>query len=84
MMRHETAFSARCRLVREAVQALPPKERRVMMRYCGLDGPAQTMPDIARHLKVTVQRVSQLKVKSFARLRANPEFMALAHEMRAA
>ena len=62
------------------LQSLPWKEAEVLRRYCGLDGPPETMRKLAQDLGVTVARVNQLKQQALSLLRADRHFMSLAHD----
>lgn len=62
------------------LDSLAPKEADVLRRYCGLEGPPETMRALAEEYGLTVTRVNQLKQQALSHLRADREFMSLAHD----
>ena len=70
----------RCRSVSSILRRLPGKGAEVLRRYCGLEGPPETMRKLALDYGLTIARVNQLKWQAVSQLRANQEFMALAHD----
>ncbi len=59
------------RAIESSLVDLPPRERRAVRRYFGLDGsPPHTLAEIADDLGVTRERARQLKEQGLARLRA--------------
>jgi RNA polymerase primary sigma factor len=56
--------------VRRALAPLPPRDRRVIVLYYGLDsGEPKTLDEIGRMLGVTRERVRQLRDRALAALR---------------
>lgn len=64
----------------QVLQTLPVRQAEVLSRYWGLQGPPETMRDLSKALGLTVARVNQLKHQALATLRADQDFMSLAHE----
>jgi RNA polymerase primary sigma factor len=58
----------RARAVREALEDLPERERRIMELRFGLDGEAQSLEAIGRELQLTRERVRQLEAQAMAKL----------------
>jgi RNA polymerase primary sigma factor len=58
----------RARAVREALEDLPERERRIMELRFGLDGEPQSLEAIGRELQLTRERVRQLESQAMARL----------------
>jgi RNA polymerase primary sigma factor len=58
----------RARAVREALEQLPERERRIMELRFGLDGEPQSLEAIGRELDLTRERVRQLEGHALARL----------------
>jgi RNA polymerase primary sigma factor/RNA polymerase nonessential primary-like sigma factor len=76
-----TAHVRRRRDVMEWVQALPDKERQVVIRRFGLDGgEAQTLEEIGRSLGLTRERIRQIETTALASLRATVDNKSLRAE----
>jgi RNA polymerase primary sigma factor len=58
----------RARAVREALQELPERERRILELRFGLDGEPQSLEAIGRELRLTRERVRQLESQALASL----------------
>ena len=58
----------RARAVREALEQLPERERRIMELRFGLDGEPQSLEKIGRELQLTRERVRQLEAQAMAKL----------------
>ena len=66
----EADDSFRGQAVREALQALPELERRVLELRFGFDGEQQSLETIERELGISRERVRKLERNAFARLEA--------------
>ena len=66
----EANDSFRGQAVREALQALPELERRVLELRFGFDGEQQSLETIERELGISRERVRKLERNAFARLEA--------------
>jgi RNA polymerase primary sigma factor len=65
----EVELSLRSQALQEALNALPDRERRVLVLRYGLDGEEpRTLEDIGRRLGLTRERVRQIEVESLRRL----------------
>jgi RNA polymerase primary sigma factor len=65
----EVELTLRSQALREALVALPERERRVLVLRYGLsDGEPHTLEEIGRHLGLTRERVRQIEVESLRRL----------------
>jgi len=64
----EAAEAIRARSVREAVQALPERERRVLELRFGFDGEPTSLEQIGRELKISRERVRQVERDALAAL----------------
>ena len=57
---------------------LEPRDRYIIERYYGLDGePPQTLEEIGRQLSLTRERIRQIRVQLFAKLKKNERLKAL-------
>jgi RNA polymerase primary sigma factor len=56
------------RCVRQALVLLPEREREIVVRHFGLDGPPRTLEEIGRELGLTRERVRQLELHALADL----------------
>ena len=59
----------RSRVVREALSALPEREKTVIMRRFGIDGAPVTLEDIGKELGITRERARQLEKQAIDKLR---------------
>ncbi|MFH0937407.1 MAG: sigma-70 family RNA polymerase sigma factor [Candidatus Daviesbacteria bacterium] len=68
----ETAIeNERAQAVREALEILPRRERRIIVKRLGLNGhPSQTLVEVATTEKVSTERVRQLEVNALNILKA--------------
>jgi RNA polymerase primary sigma factor len=64
----EAAEAIRARSVREAVRALPERERRVLELRFGFDGEPTSLEQIGRELKISRERVRQVERDALAAL----------------
>ncbi len=64
----EAAEALRARSVREAVRALPERERRVLELRFGFDGEPTSLEQIGRELKISRERVRQVERDALAAL----------------
>jgi RNA polymerase sigma factor (sigma-70 family) len=56
--------------VREALQALPDVERRILELRFGFEGEGRTLEEIGRELAISRERVRQLERSAMTRLEA--------------
>jgi RNA polymerase primary sigma factor len=64
--------------IRQAVERLPERERRVVELRFGFDGEVQSLEAIGRELGITRERVRQLEANAFARLEQELESLVSA------
>src|SRR5262249_45075809 len=64
----EADVSLRDHGVREALQNLPERERRVIELRFGFDGESRSLESIGKELGITRERVRQLEASAFAKL----------------
>jgi RNA polymerase primary sigma factor len=65
VVRHSTL-----RALKQAVRALPPRERLVLARRYGLDGrEPETLAALAGKLRISPERVRQIEAKALEKLR---------------
>ena len=68
--------------VRQALEKLPERERRVIEMRFGFDGEANSLEAIGRELGITRERVRQLEAEAFARLAGELENVVAADDER--
>lgn len=57
------------RELRETLALLAPREREILVRHFGLDGPEETLEEIAARLGLSLARVGQLQRRALGTLR---------------
>lgn len=57
------------RELRETLSLLAPREREILVRHFGLDGPEETLEEIAARLGLSLARVGQLQRRALGTLR---------------
>ena len=66
----ESVFDAiRKEYVAEQLMRLKPREREVLKKRFGFEGPAQTLEEVGQNMNVTRERIRQIEAKAIRRLR---------------
>ncbi len=70
----ESIFGAiRQEYIAEQVMRLRPREREVLMKRFGFEGPAQTLEEVGQNMNVTRERIRQIEAKAIRKL-CNPSY----------
>ena len=67
--------------MRQAVERLPERERRIVELRFGFDGEIQSLESIGRELGITRERVRQLEASAFKQLERQLENLVDADEL---
>ena len=61
--------SIRRECVVEQLMRLKPREREVLLKRFGFDGPAQTLEEVGKKMNVTRERIRQIEARTIRKLR---------------